>query len=142
MCEITGGVEKNNHIFQIISLSRLVWQGNIILTPVFSGSKPQHCSENILVEGQGSGAYDGFCLGVGATICAGGGTKIFWVPTLWQHRAPLKNSFFEKILISFFNFFFAPHPTWTCFVHHINTAKRLHFWVVTNLTESKNYSFA
>ena len=96
MCEITGGVEKNNHIFQIISLSRLVWQGNIILTPVFSGSKPQHCSENILVEGQGSGAYEGFCLGVGATICAGGGTKIFWPPPFGNIVPPLKTPFLKK----------------------------------------------
>ena len=67
-----------------------------------------------------SGAYEGFCL-VGAQFA--------------RVSAPKKN-------IDTFFIFFAPPPTWTCFVHHKNKPKRLHFWVVNNLIESKNYSFA
>ena len=77
------------------------------------------------------GACEGFCLG-GGTICA---------RPLGNIGPPLKNPFFEKILIPFLNFFRPPSPTWTYFVHHKNTPKRLLFWVLLTL-ESKNYSFA
>jgi len=87
------------------------------------------------------GAYEGFCLG-GGTICARKrAKKIFWSPPLATLVPPLKNPFFEKILIPFFYFFCPPSPTWTYFVHHKNTPKRLLFWVLLTL-ESKNYSFA
>ena len=45
-------------------------------------------------------AYEGFCF-LGGTICARKRAKKNLVPPPWQHCAPLKNPFFEKILIPF-----------------------------------------
>ena len=51
-------------------------------------------------------------------------------PSLATLYPPLKTPFLKNIN-TFFNFFLPYPPTWTCFVHHKNTPKRLHFWVVT-----------
>ena len=57
-----------------------------------------------------TGAYEGFCL-EGGTICAHKrAKKNFWSPPLATLVPPLKNPFFEKILIPFLNFFCPPLP--------------------------------
>ena len=74
------------------------------------------------------GAYEGFCLrGEGAqiaTVCP-----------------PLKNPFFEKILIPFFYFFLPPLPPGlVLFTIKIHQKDYIFGWLLT--LESKNYSFA
>ena len=56
--------------------------------------------------------------GVGGLLFRGGGHNLqnFWGPPLGNSMPPpLKNPFFEKILIPFL--FFLPPPAWTCFVY-------------------------